>query len=228
MKDNVSTPPTVSTPAVSLRERSTVDLTRAIRLPADEEYVLNRTRATLKLFYDPGMDNVDRAAMLDEFRRALASFPRWAVAKGFDEWARTMSRRPSPAEIAILASRAIKNITDELTHRAKSTAPPPPPEPEPDRKPATADRTAQILAEAGFTPRRFEQTRFHRMAGSQAELDRDLTAPPRPHWTEGRTPDDPEMIALRAARDSNPLIRESREAQAKAEHFAKSRDEDAA
>jgi len=203
MTDNALTRPTGNTPAVSLRDRSNADLTQAIRSPGDEAYVLDRARVVLKLYYDPAMDDLDRADMLDEFRKALSHMPKWAVAKGFDEWARTMSRRPSPAEIAILAQRAIRSIADELADRVKMNAPASlPPEPRSDDEKARASR---IMEMAGFTPKRIDAVRSRPMARSDAELY-DENKEHRPHWTETVAPDSAEMEQLRAARAANPLM----------------------
>jgi hypothetical protein len=203
MKDNDLIPHTGNTRGVSLRDRSNADLTQAILSAGDEAYVLDRARVVLKLYYDPAMDDMDRADMLEEFRKALSNLPKWAVAKGFDEWARTMSRRPSPAEIAILAQRALKSIADELADRVKMDAPPSsPPDPRSDEEKARANRIMQL---AGFTPKRFEAVCSRPLASSEAELY-DERSNHRPHWTETVAPDSPEMEQLRRARAANPLM----------------------
>ena len=203
MKDNDLTLHTGNTRGVSLRDRSSADLTQAILSAGDEAYVLDRARVVLKLYYDPAMDDMDRADMLEEFRKALSRLPKWAVAKGFDEWARTMSRRPSPAEIAILAERAVKSIADELSYRVKESQPVSKPvEPRSENEKA---RASEILERAGFTPKRLDAVRARPMARTEAELyDERLNN--RPHWTETVAPDSPEMEQLRRARAANPLM----------------------
>ena len=145
----------------------------------------------------------DRADMIEAYRRALTTRPKWAVAKAFDEWERTAARRPSPAELNILAGRAIKVITDELARRRKEVTPP---EPTPER--TDDERAAGMLAmeRAGFTPKRLDMVRRKRMARSEAELYAQDAVDRQPHWSETVAPDSPEMQALRKARADNPLM----------------------
>jgi len=156
--------PTANTRAVSLRERSTEDLTQAIRSPGDEAYCLDRARAVLRLFYDPDMGELDRAEMLDEFGRALRDFPRWAVAQGFDRWVKEQRRRPAPGEIVDLAKQAMRRVSDEVAQRAKALR-----EPEHEtRQIVTAEQRARILEEAGFTTARLAAISVRPMSAAEA------------------------------------------------------------
>jgi hypothetical protein len=205
MTGNDLTPPTGNTPAVSLRDRSNADLTQAILSAGDEAYVLDRARVVLKLYYDPAMDDMDRADMLEEFRKALSHLPKWAVSKGFDEWARTMSRRPSPGEIGILAGRFLKSMTDELACRAKEASYPTAETPPRERSFDEKARTEVMLQKAGFTPKRMQALHARPMARTHDELFAERTDE-RLHWTETVAPDSPEMEQLRRARAANPLM----------------------
>lgn len=203
-----STPPTANTPVVSVREKSTADLTQAIHSPGDEAYVLDRTRICLKAFYEPDMSHEDRAAVMDEFARALRGYPRWAVSRGFDGWMKSGTRRPSPGDIVILAGRAMQEITDELKRReriaeqqAEDNAPPR----------CSADMSARLMAQAGFTPKRLEAVRKSPMALTFADAEAVADAPPKPHWTETVTADSPAMEQLRRARAANPMMRAAME-----------------
>ena len=188
---------TANTPAVSLRERSTEALTQATRLPGDEAYVLERTRVCLSCFYEPDMLPEDRAAMMDEFGRALRTFPRWSVSKAFDAWMRTAQRRPSPGEIAILAGRELKAVTDEIALRRKLEVKPEPPRAKPD-----AAAAAEILNRAGWTPNRMAAIRnAHPLVGSMNEAETARATARVPHWSETAAPDDPRFTALRKARE---------------------------
>jgi hypothetical protein len=106
--------------SVSLREQSVSTIQAAIHSQRDDGAVLERTNAILSLYYDPDLTPETRAAVREEFVRALGIFPLWAVHKAFDQWARTGTRRPSPAEIAILAEREIKPYIDELAIRRRA------------------------------------------------------------------------------------------------------------
>ena len=53
---------------------------------------------------------------------ALRDLPAWAVENAFNDWMRAHPRCPSPAEIVILAERALQPIKDEIAHRKKEAA----------------------------------------------------------------------------------------------------------
>ena len=76
----------------------------------------------MALYYDPDLEPETKAAIREEFVRALASYPIWAVHKAFDSWARSAQRRPTPGEIVILVSREMQPLTDELHRREKEEA----------------------------------------------------------------------------------------------------------
>lgn len=61
----------------------------------------------------------DRAAMIEEFGKALRRFPKWAVAGAFDDWMANQTRRPSPGDIAQLATKRVRRLTVELGERRK-------------------------------------------------------------------------------------------------------------
>jgi hypothetical protein len=152
-------------------------------------------------FFDPDMDHQVRAAVMEEFRKALTHLPKWAVAKGFDEWTRTMTRRPSPADIGILAGRAMAPLANELAYRARLqvTAVHEP------RSDDEKERAEKVLHSAGFTPKRIEAVKRNPMA---LTVDDFLYTERQGklHWTETVARDSPEMQALRKARLANPLM----------------------
>ena len=159
--------------------------------------MLERTRVCLSCFYEPDMAPEDRAAMMDEFGRALRTFPRWAVSKAYDAWMRTSHRRPSPGEIAILAGRELKAVTDEIALRKKLEV-----ALEPMREKPDANAAAEILARAGWTPQRMDAIRkAHPLVGSMNEAEAARATARVPHWSETAAPDDPRFTALRKARE---------------------------
>ncbi len=206
------TKPTANSPAVSVRERSTADLTQAIHSPGDEAYVLNRTRVVLSAFFQADMDHQQRADLIDEFGRALRELPRWAVVRGFDAWMRTGTHRPTPANIVILAQRELEVLTDEVARRARL---------EKDAEEAqawnrlqrcSAESAERALQAAGFTPRRIDALEAHPMASTFAEAEALLNKPAEPHWTERAPADSPALAQLRASRDANRLVQDARRA----------------
>lgn len=156
----------------------------------------------------------DRAEVISLFIKALSQLPRWAVAKGFDAWEKTGHRRPSPGEIVILAERAVKEITDELTLREKelarqaaADAVPPPLSPE------SRAEAQRILDRVGFTPKRMAAVREAPMASSLAEAERIAEKSRMQHWTEWGS--DVDRARMELARDANPLVQAARETQAR-------------
>jgi len=108
--------------AVSLREQSASTIQAAIHSPRSEGETLKRTNAVLALYYDPDLEPETKAAIREEFVRALSTCPTWAMHKAFDNWTRSATRRPTPGEIVILVSREMQPLTDELNRRAKEEA----------------------------------------------------------------------------------------------------------
>lgn len=132
--------------------------------------------------------------MLDSYARALRNWPRWAVAKAFDDWERTRNRRPSPGDIGILAANAVKELTDELSRRH-------PKEPEaPPVERVSPEAAAAILAAAGFTPRRIEAVRQSPMALS-LETAHQRAVVAGKHWSDDAAPDDPRWRILEGSRE---------------------------
>lgn len=104
---------------ISLRDAPLSTIHEAIRSPSDPGATLKRVNAVLGQYYDPDFDPETKALVREEFVRALLPYPVWAMHKAFDEWTRTMQRRPSPAEIVILIGRAIQPFTREIAEREK-------------------------------------------------------------------------------------------------------------
>ncbi|MGX9855797.1 hypothetical protein ACR03S_10210 [Limimaricola variabilis] len=208
----LSTNATMNSSVASPREKSTEDLIRATRGPTDapevtEAKIQRRARTTLGFHYQPERSDAEMARTLERFARALMDLPLWAVFAGFDDADRTIARRPSPAEVRMLAQRRLQPITDELARRRKDAE-----EREAERRAREAQRCSReeaerICASRGFTPRRFGAVAVRPMATSREELEVAAAAPPKPHWSETVAPDSADMQALRDARAANPLMR---------------------
>lgn len=141
----------------SLKEQHSSTLQTAIRSPSDQGQILRRANAVLSLYYDPDLDTTTKAELRQEFVIALNSYPQWAIEQAFDRWVRDYTRRPSPGEIAILASRAMEPIAMELAERDKQAAY----EAEMradqffrDRTPEEKERADAIARDIGFTTER--------------------------------------------------------------------------
>lgn len=122
MTGSALTKPSTSSRMVSPREQSSSTLQAAIRSPHNPGATLKRVNAVLGLYFDPDNDPATRAAVREEFVRALAGYPDWAVQRAFDVWVKTGQRRPTPGEIVILVGRELKPLTDELARREREKA----------------------------------------------------------------------------------------------------------
>lgn len=212
-----------SLPMASLREQSTSTLQAAIRgnthdATAEAE-IMRMANVCLAQFYDPDLDAETKLGVRASFVRALSDKPIWAVSRAFDAWAKTMTRRPSPAEIVMLADRELKPLADELAWRDKAQRE----RAEASRKAqiVSAEAAARIMQEHGFTPKRMQDIAKAPMASTFAEAESIAEAPPPAHWSDTAAEDSAEMAALKAAREANPIIREAREQAARRQAVAR-------
>lgn len=193
-----------------MREQSSSTLQAAIRSQGEADgEILTRANVCLASFYDPDLDPATKAGVREGFVRALRDLPTWAVMRGFDNWEWSSTRRPSPAEIRMLAEAELRPITDELARRRRihDEAEAGCQKREAERvDPATA---ARILAEAGFTPKRMEAVRRAPMAGSMDQAEATVEAEKPRHWSDAADSDSYQMQALRAARAKNTMITET-------------------
>lgn len=150
-------------------------------------------------------DPETNTAIREDFLRALAMYPDWAVQRAFDAWVRTGTRMPSPGEMVILASRETKPLHEELLKRKRVADEQAEDERRRIANRVSAESAARIMAEAGMTPERLAAVMRAPMAGSLDEAEAIANPPSKPHWTESvADPEtDPRMVALRASRASS-------------------------
>lgn len=125
----------------------------------------------LSLYFDPDTDAETRLAMREEFVRALASYPEWAMQRAFDQWVKTNRRRPSPGEIAILAQQEIAPLVTELRKRAA-----PQDQGRDLSRRVTPQAAAEIIARAGFGPRVMGERKPHWSDAIQPGQENDAEA----------------------------------------------------
>ncbi len=159
--------------------------------------VLKRTGNVIGLYYEPERDAQEKADAIDEFGKVLKDYPKWAVSAAFDNWTRTRTRRPSPAEIAILAEDALKPFYAEIKRRN--------PEEEPTNPVVSQDAAERICQQAGFTPKRLASLNRNPMATTFEEAE--TARPKNEHWSKTATPDDPRWKILQESRAKNPLMK---------------------
>lgn len=184
-----------------MTDRSNSTIGAAIHSPPSPGNTLKRVNAVLGLYFDPDFDAETKALVREEFVRALAAHPDWAVQRAFDVWAKSQSRRPAPSEIVRLVELELKPLTDELARRRMSENE----RQKEQRIPPDPSRINDIMRHAGFTPKRMEAVRKAPLAGSFAEAEAATARPRVPHWFETAT--EAQKTALNQARLANPLMR---------------------
>lgn len=190
----------------SLREQSTSTLQGAIHSKCNAGECLRRVNVCLATYFEPENTPELRSQIRQAYVRALADIPTWAMHQAFDAWEKTGVRRPSPAEILILAQRKLQPITDELARRQKDHDARIEEERAARSRCPSPEDAARIVDAAGFTPKRLADLRQSPMALTFGEAEA-AGAPPKPaHWTETAAPDSRDMERLRAARAANPLV----------------------
>lgn len=207
-KTALSVPQSTNSHLASVREQSTSRLQAAIHGHNDEGATLQRVNAVLGLYFDPDFDAQTKAAVREEFVRALAGKPQWAVQRAFDQWVKTGSRRPTPNEICILVDRELRPMAEELARRDAERR-----EAEAAREAAqkarvTPEAAARIMAEAGMTPDRLMAVRkFPCALGMDDAVEMDAPQP-LTDWTQGLAADDPRLMALRKSRAESVVVRQ--------------------
>lgn len=154
------------------------------------------------------MDPQERAEMLNLYVKALGGLPRWAVSQAYDQWERTESRKPTPADIVKLAEARMRPMREELEHRRKSERERQEAQSEHVRPRVDPEVAQRILDEAGMTKDRIGLVRKFPMAGSMEEVDK-MDGPEDGalrDWSHGLPDDDPKMVALRKARAESMVI----------------------
>jgi hypothetical protein len=204
---SLSVPQSTGLPTNSVLAQPSLTLQAAIRSPHDQGATLKRVNACLALYFVPDEDAETKLDVRAEFVRALSAYPQWAVERAFDDWIRTRNRRPSPGEIAILASGHLKPLADELARRQREEADSRARAISAQMEKPSPEAARRILESAGFTPQRFEAVKAAPMAGSFAEAEERAAAPKKPHWSEVSDPDGFDMQTLRAARAKNEIMR---------------------
>ena len=204
-----STTPFTRSRTVSVQEQSSYELTTATRSPNDPAETLERVNAVLALYFETGLAPDVKALVREEFIRALEPYPDWAVQRAFDTWARTATRRPTPGDIVILASREVEPFHKELARRdrlqalAEAEAA--------ERVPCDPEVAARLMWEAGFTLAHLNAMQAAPMATTFAEAETrtpqadDTAAAIRARLEPGGAWAD----AVAAARASNPMMQEA-------------------
>lgn len=171
--------------------------------------LMERISACLAAHYEPDTDPKIKAMVRGQYAAALSHFPSWAVARAFDEWARTGTRRPSPADLAIIAERKVAPFFYELRKRKERAEEEQAEREAALRRRATPEQREAILREFGMTPDRMQALKRFPKAQTMDEAESMAVGEheePARHWSDTAAPDGPEWKALREARAKNRLM----------------------
>lgn len=204
------TAPSQGSRMISPRAASTSTIQAAIHSLAAPGETLKRINAVLALYFEPDTDPQAKAAIREEYVRALAAFPAWAMHRACDQWVKSSVRRPSPGELAILAGKEIQPFTDELARRKALEDAEREEEERRARDRVSPEAAARIMAEAGMTPDRLQMVKAFPMVGSteEAAAKQEELRQPGKHWTEGADPEDPRWQALQASRRAAGIVKD--------------------
>lgn len=129
-----------------------------LMVPTDPVWCLARVAALLSPYYEKDTPQAVREMEAEDWREALAQFPRWAIERAVRWWKSdgNPDRRKRPLEGDIAARcrvemngvpSAVKML--ELRRNGKDFS-----KPEQPKERISAERAAQILAEAGLAPQK--------------------------------------------------------------------------
>lgn len=168
-----------------------------------------RISACLAAYFDPDNDPEVKLMVRKQYAQALSPYPSWAVARAFDEWAKSGTRRPSPADLVILVERNIAPYFAELSRREALAQQERDEREAANRRRATPEQREAILREFGMTDDRMQAVKRFPKAATMDEavaMQAEQAEAPARHWSDTAAPDGPEWAALRAARAQNPLM----------------------
>ena len=208
-KGQLSAQQSTNLPTGSLAAQPLSTLQAAILSRIDAGAILKRTHAVLSLYYDPDLDPQTKAELRQEFVVALQTYPGWAIEQAFDRWIATASRRPSPGEIVILATRAMEPILLAVKNKLREQEPVAPGfQPISDEQ---KDRANYLLERMGFTAKNAAALKLFPMAKSVADVENKITEweTRKPHWSETAPPDDPRWEVLRKSRIAAGMMKDT-------------------
>lgn len=139
------------------------EIDRAIRdisAPASANWILARVAALLLPYYERETPQAIREMEAEDWLEALDGLPKWAIEKSVRWWKGPDNpdrrKRPMEGDIASRAKTEAGNVraVSSLAARARNVSQRYIEPPRPSRM--SAERAAEIMVEAGFRPRRFE------------------------------------------------------------------------
>lgn len=127
--------------------------------PAKPVWVMARVAALLTPYYDKETPQAVREIEAEDWLASLSEYPQWAIERACRWWKSDgnakRSRRPVEGDIAERCRaemRGVKAVPDLIARKRAGKFH----EPEPERRPVSAERAAEIMAAAGYTPKRMD------------------------------------------------------------------------
>jgi hypothetical protein len=162
--------------------------------------IIERTNAIFNIGFVQEMSAQERAQVIDEYRRALRHNRLWVIEKAFDNAAREIPRRPTHAELVIIADRVKRPIADEIARRKRIEAENQEAASFTRRNRVSPEAAARIMAEYGMTAERLAAVHMRPMSSDiDADMQAEASVPLR-DWTEGLDDQDPRLVLLRKSR----------------------------
>lgn len=142
----------------------TTDEVRAVvaslSVPANPAWLMARVASLLTAYYEKNTPQAVREMEAEDWADTLAEYPAWAITKAVRWWKGPFNanrhRRPVEGDIAARAAQEMDAVgaARVMLRSGASMAP----KPEPVRERISQERAAEILAEAGFAPKRSGET----------------------------------------------------------------------
>lgn len=130
-------------------------------VPVEPVWCLARVAALLSPYYEKETPQAVREMEAEDWREALAEFPRWAIERAVRWWKSADNpdrrKRPLEGDIAARCRVEMNGVPSavqmlELRRNGRDFS-----QPQLPRERVSAERAAEILAEAGLSPQRMPQ-----------------------------------------------------------------------
>lgn len=159
----------------------------------------------MRAYWQPNEIEQERVRYETLIVRDLAQFSDWVVVSAITEWRRTMSKRPTPADLIAMCKRYRQNAVVQKNSRSSRCGPDPESHTGGHSSATSEERKASFrrIADAvGFVEHNGDWISQDYFSDLKAEEE----APRVPHWTERDDTRELWRSHLERARASNPLM----------------------
>ena len=149
-------------PASELPEQGHIEATvSALSQPVEPAWCMARVASLLNPYYDKDTPQAVRVMEAEDWMEALAAFPQWAIERAVRWWKSAENdqrrKRPLEGDIAAICKREMRGISavPGLAQR-RADGRYIEDRPQPPKQPVTPEAALEILASAGFAPRKMK------------------------------------------------------------------------